>query len=123
MVFDDLSAGELDDVPASLMKAFFTQNQASQASGRVYLERLKSRSSDRDRSVSKRSALAQLAALRDWGAIPPSDRFAMLSKIHHPALIVHWNKDAVVIPINAFLMAQHPPNAQLIIYPDASHGA
>jgi pimeloyl-ACP methyl ester carboxylesterase len=29
----------------------------------------------------------------------------------------------VVMPINAFLLAQHLPNAQLIMYPDASHGA
>jgi pimeloyl-ACP methyl ester carboxylesterase len=73
--------------------------------------------------VSKQSALAQLAALREWGTIPPSDRFAMLSKIHHPTLIVHGNKDVVLMPINAFLMAEHLPNAQLIMYPDASHGA
>ena len=47
----------------------------------------------------------------------------MLGKIHHPTLIVHGSKDVVVIPINAFLLAQHLPNAQLIMYPDASHGA
>jgi hypothetical protein len=33
-----------------------------------------------------------------------------------------WNKD-VVVPINAVLLAEHLPNAQLIMYPDASHGA
>jgi hypothetical protein len=27
------------------------------------------------------------------------------------------------MPINAFLLAEHLPNAQLIMYPDASHGA
>jgi pimeloyl-ACP methyl ester carboxylesterase len=47
----------------------------------------------------------------------------MLCQIHHPTLIVHGNKDVVVMPINAFLLAQHLPNAQLIMYPDASHGA
>jgi pimeloyl-ACP methyl ester carboxylesterase len=47
----------------------------------------------------------------------------MLGKIQHPTLIVHGNKDVVVMPINAFLLAQHLPNAQLIMYPDASHGA
>jgi pimeloyl-ACP methyl ester carboxylesterase len=26
------------------------------------------------------------------------------------------------MPINAFLLAEHLPNAQLIMYPDASHG-
>jgi pimeloyl-ACP methyl ester carboxylesterase len=105
------------------MKAFFTSSEASQAAGRAYVERLKSRVDDRDASVSKQSALAQLAALREWGTIPPSDRFAILSKIHHPTLIVHGNKDVVLMPINAFLMPEHLPNAQLIMYPDASHGA
>jgi pimeloyl-ACP methyl ester carboxylesterase len=27
------------------------------------------------------------------------------------------------MPINAFLLAEHLPNAQLIMYPDSSHGA
>jgi pimeloyl-ACP methyl ester carboxylesterase len=36
---------------------------------------------------------------------------------------VHGNKDIVVLPINAIILAQHLPNAQLIVYPDASHGA
>jgi pimeloyl-ACP methyl ester carboxylesterase len=123
MVFDDLSVDELDDTSALLMKAFFTQSEAGQASGRAYMERLKSRSTDRDTPVSKQSALAALAAIREWGVIPASDRFAMLSKIQHPTLIVHGNKDVVVMPINAFLLAEHLPNAQLIMYPDSSHGA
>jgi pimeloyl-ACP methyl ester carboxylesterase len=123
LVFDDLSVDELDDTAALLGKAFFTQSEASQASGRAYLERLKSRVDDRDTSVSKQSALAQLAALREWGVIPRSDRFAMLGKIRHPTLVVQGNKDVVVMPINAFLLAEHLPNAQLIMYPDASHGS
>jgi pimeloyl-ACP methyl ester carboxylesterase len=55
--------------------------------------------------------------------IPKTDRFAMLGKIPHPSLIVHGSKDVVITPINAFFLAQHLPNAQLIMYPDASHAA
>jgi pimeloyl-ACP methyl ester carboxylesterase len=117
MVFEDLSVDELDDTSALLMKAFFTQSEASQPSGRAYMERLKNRSIDRDTPASKQSALAQLAAIREWGVIPASDRFAMLGKIRHPILIVHGNKDVVVMPIDAFLLAEHLPNAQLIMYP------
>ena len=47
----------------------------------------------------------------------------MLGKIYQPVLIVHGNKDVVVMPINAFLLGEHLPNAQLIIYPNASHEA
>jgi pimeloyl-ACP methyl ester carboxylesterase len=123
MVFDELSAEEQADPVALLMGAFFTGSDASQAAGRAYIERLQSRTSERDGPVSAQSAAAELAAIREWGVIPPTDRFAMLGKIPHPTLIVHGSKDVVVIPINAFLLAQHLPNAQLIMYPDASHGA
>ena len=41
----------------------------------------------------------------------------------NPILIVHGNKDIVVSPINAFILEENLPNAQLIMYPDSSHGA
>src|SRR3984957_11708963 len=123
MVFEELSVAELDDEVGLLMSAFFTQSELSKAAGRAYIERLKLRAENRDAPVSKQAALAELAAIREWGVIPQTDRFAMLGQIHHPTLIVHGSKDVVVIPINAFLLAQHLPNAQLIMYPDASHGA
>jgi pimeloyl-ACP methyl ester carboxylesterase len=47
----------------------------------------------------------------------------MLDRIRQPVLVVHGNKDVVVMPINAFILAQHLPEAQLVMYPDASHGA
>jgi pimeloyl-ACP methyl ester carboxylesterase len=123
LVFDDLSVDELDDEEGLLMKAFFTQSEPSKAAGRAYIERIRRRVADRDAPVPKQAAIAQLAAVREWGVIPQASRFAMLSQIHHPTLIVHGSKDVVVVPINAFLLAQHLPNAQLIMYPDASHGA
>lgn len=123
MVFDELSVDELDDEVGLLMKAFFTPSEQSKTSGRAYIERLKLRVTDRDAPVSKQAAVAELAAIREWGVIPSTNRFAMLSQIHHPTLVVHGNKDVVVMPINAFLLAEHLPNAQLIMYPDASHGA
>ena len=67
--------------------------------------------------------MAQLAAIREWGTIPASGRYATLQKITHPTLIVHGNKDIVVAPINALILAEHLPNAQLIVYPDSNHGA
>jgi len=37
--------------------------------------------------------------------------------------IVHSNKDSVAMAISVFLVEQHLPEAQLVIYPDANHGA
>jgi pimeloyl-ACP methyl ester carboxylesterase len=70
-----------------------------------------------------RTMATNCEAIREWGAIPSTDRYAMLDRIRQPALVVHGNKDVVVTPINAFILAQHLPNAQLVMYPDASHGA
>ena len=123
MTFTELSVDELADPVALLMFAFFTPSATSQAAGRAYIERLKLRVVDRDAPVSGNAATAQLAAIREWGAVPATDRYVMLSRIHQPVLVVHGNKDVVVNPINAFLLAQHLPDAQLVMYPDASHGA
>jgi pimeloyl-ACP methyl ester carboxylesterase len=78
---------------------------------------------ERDTLVSRQSASAQLATVREWRVIPAGDRFAILNKIQHPTVIVHGNKDVVVMPMNAFLLAERMPNARLIMYPDVSHGA
>ena len=55
--------------------------------------------------------------------VPSSNRYASLQNIKHPTLVVHGNKDIVVQPVNAFILAQRLPDAQLIMYPDANHGA
>jgi pimeloyl-ACP methyl ester carboxylesterase len=123
MVFEELSADERDDEAGLIMSVFFTQSEPSKAAGRAFIERTMLRVENRDAPVSKQAALAEAAAIREWGVIPQTDRFAMLGKIHHPTLIVHGNKDVVIMPINAFLLAEHLPNAQLIMYPDASHAA
>jgi pimeloyl-ACP methyl ester carboxylesterase len=57
------------------------------------------------------------------GSIPSRDRYAMLLRLRQRTLVAHGSKDIVVPPINAFLLAQHLPDAQLVMYPDASHGA
>jgi pimeloyl-ACP methyl ester carboxylesterase len=123
MSFAELSVEERNDRLALLMNAFFTPSDSSQAAARAYVERLQLRKTDRDAAVSQKSAATQLSAIREWGAVPQADRYAMLPLIRLPALVVHGSKDVVVIPINAFLLGQHLPDAQLIMYSDASHGA
>jgi pimeloyl-ACP methyl ester carboxylesterase len=123
MTFTELSSEEQADPVAFLLAAFFSPSEASQAAGRKYMKRLESRKNDRDLPVSRDSAVAQLAAIREWGTIPATGRYATLKSITHPTLIVHGNKDIVVTPINAFILAEHLPNAQLIMYPDSGHGA
>jgi len=123
LTFTELSPEEQADPVAFLLAAYFAPSANSQAAGRAYLKRLESRTKDRDLPVSRNSAVAQLAAIREWGIIPATGRYASLRTITQPTLIVHGNKDIVVGPINALILAEHLPNAQLIVYSDSSHGA
>ena len=123
MTFTELSPEEQADPISFLMAAFFTASDASIAAGKAYRERLEFRKEDRDPPVSRESAVAQLSAIREWGTIPSSDRYATLKNIKHHTLIVHGNKDIVVAPINGLILAEYLPDAQLIVYPDSSHGA
>src|SRR5271156_270258 len=118
MTFTELSAEEQNNPLALLMNAFFTPSDSSQAAGRAYVERLQLRKADRDAAVSPKAASAQLNAIREWGTAPSSDRYAMLGKIRQSTLVVHGSKDIVVIPINAFILAECLSDAQLVMYPD-----
>jgi pimeloyl-ACP methyl ester carboxylesterase len=121
MEFAELSADERADPEKFLLAALFAPSAASQAAGRAYLKRLAARTRDRDQTVSPRTAEAQLRAIREWGTVPAVNRYAALKNIEHPALVAHGNKDIVVLPINALVLAEHLPNAQLIVYPDSNH--
>src|SRR5207245_9699347 len=87
------------------------------------MRRLETGKQDRFLPGARNSAAAQLAAIREWGTIPATGRYTSLKNITHPTLLVHGNKDIVVTPINAFILAENLPNAQLIMYPDSNHGA
>jgi pimeloyl-ACP methyl ester carboxylesterase len=123
MTFTELSAEERADPDRFLLDALFSPTDASQAAGRAYLKRLAARTHDRDLPVSKVTAEAQLRAIREWGTVPSSNRYAALQDIEQPTLVVYGNKDIVVLPINAFILAERLPDAQLIMYPDSNHGA
>jgi pimeloyl-ACP methyl ester carboxylesterase len=65
---------------------------------------------------------AQSAAIADWRE-GGGQQFAELASITMPTLVVNGNNDVMVPTINSFLLSQHLPNAQLIIYPDSGHGS
>ena len=123
LTFTELSIDELSDPVALLMNSFFTPSETSQAAGHAYLQRLSERDANRDTPVSPSAAVAQLAAIREWGEIPTTDRYAMLTTIRQPTLIVHGTDDVVVDSVNAVILERHLSDATLLILPDASHGA
>jgi pimeloyl-ACP methyl ester carboxylesterase len=104
------------------LKVFFTASEVSQTAGRAYLKRFRLRVDDRDPEVSDQVAPAQLEALAKWGA-PREKPFEYLKAIAQPTLVVNGGTDVIVYPVNSWILQQHLPHAQLILYPDANHGS
>jgi len=101
---------------------FFSPSPRSQAAGRAFWERRHSRKADVDVPSSPQTMAAQSAAGREWRQ-PRGERYAELKLITQPTLVVNGSNDIMVPTINSFTLAQHIPDAQLIIYPDSGHAS
>jgi pimeloyl-ACP methyl ester carboxylesterase len=115
--------GKTYAVPDELwLSVFFTPTDESQAAGRAFLERFRARKENRDPDVSEKVAPAQIAALAQWGA-PRKEPYGYLKRIKQPTLVVNGGNDVIIYTVNSFILQQNLPNAQLILYPDSSHGS
>jgi pimeloyl-ACP methyl ester carboxylesterase len=101
---------------------FFSPSERSQAAGRRYLDRIRVRTEDRDVPVREETITAHSAAAAEWGA-PAEGRYDYLAKISQPALVVNGSNDIVIPTVNSYLLQQHLPNAELVLYPDSNHGS
>lgn len=101
---------------------FFEPSETSQASGRAFWERRHQRTADVDLPTSQQTMKAQLVAIGDWTQ-RRGERYAELEKITQPVLVASGSHDIMAPTINSYLLAQHLPNAQLIVYPDSGHGS
>jgi pimeloyl-ACP methyl ester carboxylesterase len=104
------------------LKVHFTPSAASQAAGRRFLERFKARVKDRDPEVNEKVAPAQIEAIGKWG-VQREGSYEYLKRITQPTLVVNGDHDVIIYTINSYIVQQNVPNAQLILYPDASHGS
>ena len=105
-----------------LLDTFFAPTETSQAAGRQFLARIRGRKQDRDNPISDKVVPAQLAAISEWGK-KREGSFDYLSEITHPVLIVNGKEDILFPTINSYILQQHLPNAQLILYPDSNHAS
>ena len=101
---------------------FFDPAPESQEAGRQFWARRHERTIDVDPPSSPQVGQAQSAALRAWYDEGPG-RYDELKRIVQPTLVVHGHRDIMLPTRNAFVLSQHIPNAQLIIYPKSGHGA
>jgi len=100
----------------------FDATETSQAAGAAFLKRFRLRRENRDPEVNEKVAPAQIEALSKWGA-PREKPYEYLNAIKQPTLVINGDHDVIVYTINSYILQQNIPNAQLILYPDASHGA
>jgi pimeloyl-ACP methyl ester carboxylesterase len=105
-----------------LVKLFFTPSASSQAAGQAFVARLAVRTRDREPVAGPKVAQAQIAAFRAWERVD-GDRFGQLRRIPQPCLVVNGMLDTMIPVRNSYLLAEHLPNAMLLIYPDAGHGS
>jgi pimeloyl-ACP methyl ester carboxylesterase len=105
-----------------LQKLFFAPTATSQAAGEAFSGRLAQRSEDRDPVSGPEVAAAQVAAFREWEHVT-GDRFADLANVRQPTLVVNGVHDEMIPIRNSYWLAEHLPDAVLLVYPDSGHGA
>ena len=105
-----------------LVKLFFTPSESSQTAGQAFATRLAARTDDREPLSGPKVAQAQVAAFRAWERVD-GERFAKLRRITQPCLVVNGVFDNMIPVRNSYFLAEHLPDATLLIYPDAGHGS
>ncbi len=117
----EIFAGTYDPPEHLWLSVHFSPSETSQRAGLAFLER-KLRRQDRDPEVSEQTAAAQGEAIGKW--ITPNDSaLDYLERIKQPTLVVQGSNDVIIPTAHSFTLQQKLPNAQLIIYPDSSHGS
>jgi len=103
------------------LPVLFAPTQTSQKLGREYVERIVARK-DRDASPSASRSTPGRAAIHAYGTTK-DPAYSILKNIKIPVLVVNGTDDIIIATINSYILQQFLPDAELIIYPDASHGA
>lgn len=98
---------------------FFTPTANGRQAAKAFLQRLQERKADRDAGPTPGALLRQLKAIKAWGLQAPQD----LGSIRMPVLIANGDNDIMVPTVNSHDMARRIAGSQLVIYPDAGHGA
>jgi pimeloyl-ACP methyl ester carboxylesterase len=100
---------------------FFGESPASRSAGRRFWQRKQART-DRVPTTTPRTSGAQVAAMINWHQTVAPEYLAFEQQ-RIPTLIVNGTRDVMVPTERSFDLARRIPDAQLIIYPDAAHGA
>jgi pimeloyl-ACP methyl ester carboxylesterase len=97
---------------------FFNRNATGKAAAKAFIDRLKERTEDRDKTVSTSAFQTQLKAIQKFGRSAPSD----LSTLAIPTLIANGDNDRMVPSALSSDLHRRIKASELIIYPDSGHG-
>ena len=102
---------------------FFGRSQAAKQAALAFWERRHQRV-DQDPPSLAEVAKAQAEAFVAYLPPPPgANPYAYLNAITQPTLVLNGVNDIMIPTINSWHLSQNILNAQLLIYPDAGHGA
>ncbi|MFM9615536.1 alpha/beta hydrolase [Streptomyces sp. V2] len=102
---------------------FFGRSEAAVEAGRAFWERRHQRA-DQDPPSSLAVAQAQLEAVVAYAEpLPGENPYAHLNAITQPTLVLNGSNDVMIASINSWHLVQNIPDAQLLVYPGAGHGA
>lgn len=97
---------------------FFNRNATGKPAAKAFVERLKERTTDRDKKVRVKAFQTQLRAIKRWGRSTPVD----LSTITQPTLIANGDNDRMVPSVLSEDLYRRIKNSELVMYPDSGHG-
>jgi pimeloyl-ACP methyl ester carboxylesterase len=115
------AVGSREGNPAGYLGVFYSPSEASRSAGMASLQRMTSRTEDRDTPTSWQTRLAQYDAVCDWG-IRNDVLVHRVTEIDIPVFVANGDSDPMILPRYSHLLAGLIPHVRLKIYPDAAHG-
>lgn len=97
---------------------FFPESSEAKSLGQAFIARTNERV-NRDEAIKLPVLLAQLRAVRAWAKGEPQD----FSEVNHRVWVVNGDNDRMLPTAGSYDLSERLPNATLIIYEGAGHGA
>lgn len=113
--------GTPETSPEAYLDVFFGRSAPSRQAGKEALQRMYSRTKDRDNATTWATREAQYDAVCTWG-IPNHALLQRLSAIDMPVFVANGDSDPMILPHYSYLLAGLIPQARVKLYPDSAHG-
>jgi pimeloyl-ACP methyl ester carboxylesterase len=115
------AVGTPETSPDGVLDVFYTRTPASRRAGEQSLQRMFTRTVDRDKATTWATRQAQYDAVCAWG-IPNHALLQRVSAIDLPVFVTNGDSDPMILPHYSHLLAGLIPQAHVKIYPDSAHG-